>query len=71
MKNPIEMSDIELLDNLQELSIGHAKLSQARSKPIPPEVSREEVEKAVATYQAVIDLIRAELLRRLRKEDVL
>lgn len=69
MKNLIEMSDIELLDSLQEFSIGHARLTQAKSKPIPG-ISPEEFEEAASVYQTIIDLIRSELLRRLRKEDV-
>lgn len=68
MKNPAEMTAMELLDNFQELSIAHAKLVQARNKPIPG-VSQEELEEAASTYQVAINVIRAELLRRLRQKE--
>jgi len=66
MKHPSEMTPMELLDTLQELSIDHAKLVQAKSKSIPG-VSLKELEETTSTYQVAINVIRAELLRRLYK----
>lgn len=68
MKHPAEMTAMELLDNFQELSIAHAKLAQARNKPIPG-VSQEELEEAASTYQVAINVIRAELLRKLQQKE--
>lgn len=64
MKSPAEMTAMELLDNLQELSIDHAKLAKARGKSIPG-VCQEELEETASIYQVAINVIRAELLRRL------
>lgn len=71
MKNPIEMTDLELLDNLQELSVKRNQLLQAKDRPVPG-VSFEffaEIEKAISACQTAIDLIRAEIFRRMRKEE--
>lgn len=64
MKHPVEMTPMELLDTFQELSIDHAKLTQAKNKPIPG-VSLKELEETSSIYQVAINIIRVELLRRL------